>query len=83
MIAMAEQMQLNRSSTVREPIAVVEDLCPRCDSEAVRVIVYGPLDIEVEAIDADEVVDSLAESPIFDCRDCGFEWGLAVRDILA
>jgi len=48
----------------------------------VRAIVYGPLDlaVETEAVVAFPTDD---EAPIFDCRDCGFEWGLAVRDLLA
>lgn len=72
-IAMAEQMQLNRT-----PHAL-EDPCPRCGSATVRVIVYGPLDFDVEAVDT---ADAFDDAPIFDCRDCGFEWGLAVRDLL-
>ncbi|WP_430647491.1 hypothetical protein [Agromyces sp. GXS1127] len=60
---------------------VLDEPCLRCGSAAVRVIVYGPLDLEVEA-DAAAAAFS-AETPIFDCRDCGFEWGEAVRDLLA
>jgi hypothetical protein len=88
-IAMAEQMQLNRPDAVLETSQAAqknlahEDPCPRCDSAAVRVIVYGPLDFEVEATDSGDTFDALAESPIFDCRDCGFAWGLSVRDLLA
>jgi hypothetical protein len=63
---------------------VLDEPCLRCGSTAVRAIVYGPLDIEVEV----EVTDaagtrSLDDAPIFDCRDCGFEWGEAVRDLLS
>ncbi len=60
---------------------VLDEPCLRCGSAAVRVIVYGPLDLEVE-VDATAAHLS-AEAPIFDCRDCGFEWGEAVRDLLS
>ncbi|MFF2271785.1 hypothetical protein ACFVTX_05910 [Agromyces sp. NPDC058136] len=63
------------------PVEALDEPCPRCGSGAVRAIVYGPLDLAVEA-DAIETL-LLDEAPIFDCRDCGFEWGLAVRDLLA
>lgn len=76
-IAMTQQMQLNRDMANH---SVLEDPCPRCGSETIRAIVYGPLDFEVEVVD---VVDAFADAPIFDCRDCGFEWGLAVRDLLS
>ncbi|UOQ87968.1 hypothetical protein MUN74_11745 [Agromyces endophyticus] len=64
------------------PRDVLDEPCPRCGSAAVRAIVYGPLDlaVETEAVVAFPTDD---EAPIFDCRDCGFEWGLAVRDLLA
>jgi predicted RNA-binding Zn-ribbon protein involved in translation (DUF1610 family) len=61
----------------------LDDPCPRCGSATVRAIVYGPLDFEVETIDAAEAFSAFDDAPIFDCRDCGFEWGLAVRDLLA
>jgi len=65
------------------PHLVIDEPCPRCDSLAVRAIVYGPLDFEVE-VEADDVSGALAldEAPIFDCRECGFQWGAAVRDLL-
>ncbi|BDZ55286.1 hypothetical protein GCM10025870_23590 [Agromyces marinus] len=60
---------------------VLDEPCLRCGSAAVRVIVYGPLDLEVEASAA--AAGLSGEAPIFDCRDCGFEWGEAIRDLLA
>ncbi|WP_350348838.1 hypothetical protein ABIQ69_02565 [Agromyces sp. G08B096] len=71
---MTDQMQLNVAHQV------LDDPCPRCGSLTVRAIVYGPLDFAVEAEPLDAV--SVDDAPIFDCRDCGFEWGLAVRDLL-
>jgi predicted RNA-binding Zn-ribbon protein involved in translation (DUF1610 family) len=76
-IAMTQQMQLNRDMAKH---SVLEDPCPRCGSATIRAIVYGPLDFEVEAVD---VIDVFDDAPIFDCRDCGFEWGLAVRDLMS
>ena len=61
---------------------VLDEPCLRCGSTSVRAIVYGPLDIEVEATDA-AAARFLDDAPIFDCRDCGFEWGEAVRDLLS
>lgn len=69
----------NPTQPTLEP-QVLDEPCLRCGSAAVRVIVYGPLDLEVEA---DATSAGLhADAPIFDCRDCGFEWGEAVRDLL-
>ena len=69
----------NPTQPMLEP-QVLDEPCLRCGSAAVRVIVYGPLDLEVEA---DVTSAGLhADAPIFDCRDCGFEWGEAVRDLL-
>jgi len=70
----------NPTHSTLEP-DVLDEPCLRCGSAAVRVIVYGPLDLEVEVDLA--AVGLHAEAPIFDCRDCGFEWGEAVRDLLA
>ena len=34
-------------------------------------------------IDADAAADPFAgERPLFDCRECGFEWGELVRDLM-
>ncbi|MRG59437.1 hypothetical protein GE115_06055 [Agromyces sp. CFH 90414] len=78
---MTDRMQLNVEH------AVLHDPCPRCGSLTVRAIVYGPLDfaVEAESVDAQtpDFADFTDEAPIFDCRECGFEWGLAVRDLLA
>ncbi|GAA2035521.1 hypothetical protein GCM10009819_19990 [Agromyces tropicus] len=60
---------------------VLDEPCLRCGSTAVRAIVYGPLDLAVEADAA--ASGFAAEAPIFDCRECGFEWGEAVRDLLS
>lgn len=66
------------------PNEVLVDPCLRCGSVSVRAIVYGPLDFEVEADAADPApVFGIDDAPIFDCRDCGFEWGFSVRDLLA
>jgi hypothetical protein len=85
---MTEQMQMNREHRV--PNTVLDDPCPRCGSATVRVILYGPLDFEVEAVDTGDLgasdlgtADIFSDAPIFDCSDCNFEWGLAVRDLLA
>ena len=67
------------------PARAVDERCPRCDSHAVHVILYGPLDLAVEAAaDPDTGLDGFTfdDAPIFDCRECGFEWGLAVRELL-
>lgn len=65
---------------------LLDEPCLRCGSTAVRAIVYGPLDFEVE-IDVESADAAgarlLDDAPIFDCRDCGFEWGEAVRDLLS
>jgi hypothetical protein len=71
----------NQTHPTLEP-NVLDEPCLRCGSAAVRVIVYGPLDFEVEATDAASA-GIFAEAPIFDCRDCGFEWGESVRDLLS
>jgi predicted RNA-binding Zn-ribbon protein involved in translation (DUF1610 family) len=50
-----------------EPMSA-DELCPRCGSEAVRV--------------ADTVTLSGGDA-LFDCRECGFEWGELLRDLMA
>lgn len=73
---------LHPASPAPAVAAAHDELCPRCGSAEVHAIVYGPLDLEVEA-PADFDAFTLDDAPIFDCRDCGFEWGLAVRELLA
>lgn len=75
---MVQQMQPNVAPRV------LDDPCPRCGSADVRAIVYGPLDFEVEVAASESTSFGDADdAPIFDCRECGFEWGFAVRDLLA
>lgn len=75
MAAMTNQVQSEA------PIEVLDEPCPRCGSGSVRAIVYGPLDLAVEVESVEPFLSD--DAPIFDCRECGFEWGLAVRDLLA
>jgi hypothetical protein len=59
---------------------VLDEPCPRCESTAVRVVVSSSVDVVIEA---DAAADPFAgESPLFDCRECGFEWGELVRDLM-
>ncbi|MET4158561.1 putative RNA-binding Zn-ribbon protein involved in translation (DUF1610 family) [Agromyces sp. PvR057] len=44
------------------------ELCPRCGSDAARVA------------DAFTLSDG---DLLFDCRDCGFEWGELLRDLMS
>ena len=64
---------------------VLDEACPRCDSTSVRVVTYTAwveLDVDSEATDA--AADALpVEEPLFDCRECGFEWGELVRDLMS
>ena len=42
------------------------------------------IDAQLCEVEADVSAAGLHdEGPIFDCRDCGFEWGEAVRDLLS
>lgn len=71
---MTNQMQQNLERDV------LDEPCPRCGSVAVRVGVYGTM-VEIPATDA--AADPFAgDSPLFDCRDCGFEWGELVADLM-
>ncbi|WP_127794525.1 hypothetical protein [Agromyces sp. LHK192] len=80
---MTDRMQLNLEPQARFAPEVLDDPCPRCGSQTVRAIVYGPLDFEVEVSQGEVDLGAfIADAPIFDCRDCGFEWGLAVRELL-
>ncbi len=62
---------------------VLDEQCPRCDSTAVRLVVTA---LWVEP-DLDSSTDAAAEpfpvdDPLFDCRECGFEWGELVRGLM-
>ena len=60
---------------------VLDEPCPRCESTAVRVVVH-PRSVDV-VIEGDAAGEPFAdESPLFDCRECGFEWGELVRDLM-
>ena len=61
---------------------VLDEPCPRCGSTAVRAVVYATsLEVVAEATDA--AVDPFAaDDPLFDCRECGFEWGEIIRDLM-
>lgn len=61
---------------------VLDEPCPRCGSTAVRAVVYassmravlGSTDAAADPFDVD--------GPLFDCRECGFEWGELIRDLM-
>lgn len=60
---------------------VLDEPCPRCGSTAVRAVVYESSEVVVEATDA--AADPFGSGdPLFDCRECGFEWGELVRDLM-
>ena len=78
--AMTNQVQITLEHDV------LDEPCPRCGSTAVRVVVYATShDVEVEV--ALEATDAAAAAlpvsdPLFDCLECGFEWGELVRDLM-
>ena len=74
--AMTNQVQINVEHDV------LDEPCPRCGSTTVRAVINASsIEIELEATDA--AADPFgAESPLFDCRDCGFEWGELIRDLM-
>jgi predicted RNA-binding Zn-ribbon protein involved in translation (DUF1610 family) len=62
---------------------VLDEPCPRCGSTAVRAVVTA---LWVES-PVDPVTDAAADAflvddPLFDCRECGFEWGELVGDLM-
>lgn len=60
---------------------VLDEPCPRCGSTAVRAVVYATPEVMVETTDA--TADPFStDDPLFDCRECGFEWGELVRDLM-
>jgi len=76
--AMTNQVQI----TVEHD--VLDEPCPRCGSTAVRVVVHSTW-VEVTADSA--LTDAAGgavpvDDPLFDCRECGFEWGELVRDLM-
>ena len=46
---------------------VLAEACPRCGSASVRVV------------DEYALAD---DAPLFDCRECGFEWGELLGDLM-
>jgi predicted RNA-binding Zn-ribbon protein involved in translation (DUF1610 family) len=62
-----------------------DEPCPRCGSTAVRAVVYAnSVDVFVEPDATDAAAGALPnEDPLFDCRECGFEWGELVRDLMS
>lgn len=59
-------------------VNVLEDPCPRCGSDAVRVVAS----LSISVIDTDAAAADLVDEPLFDCRECGFEWGELIRDLM-
>lgn len=63
---------------------VLDEPCPRCGSTAVRAAVYTHAVVEAVVVQTDIAGDPFAaEDPLFDCRECGFEWGELVRDLMS
>ncbi|WP_188743892.1 hypothetical protein [Agromyces bauzanensis] len=61
---------------------VLDEPCPRCGSTAVRAVVYtSSTRAAIDSMD-DATVFFEAEDPLFDCRECGFEWGELIRDLM-
>jgi DNA-directed RNA polymerase subunit M/transcription elongation factor TFIIS len=66
---------------------VLDEPCPRCGSTAVRVVVHSTW-VEIEVAADSEATDAAGgafpvDDPLFDCRECGFEWGELVRDLMS
>ena len=64
---------------------VLDEQCPRCDSTAVRVVLTA---LWIEPAAGVDSPDAAAEpfpvdDPLFDCRECGFEWGELVRGLMS
>ena len=70
----------------------LDEPCPRCGSTAVRVVVHSTwveveVEVEVEVAADSEATDAAGgafpvDDPLFDCRECGFEWGELLRDLM-
>lgn len=65
---------------------VLDEPCPRCGSTAVRAVVFATSSddfvVDFEATNAG-AAPALVDDPLFDCRECGFEWGELVRDLMS
>jgi hypothetical protein len=59
---------------------VLDEPCPRCASSSVRVVAGFT---SISAADAPGTDAIANEDPLFDCRECGFEWGELVRDLMS
>ena len=82
----ADGRTVGRMTTNQVQITVEQDVldepCPRCGSTTVRAVVYAssilaagePTDAALDPFDVD--------GPLFDCRECGFEWGELIRDLM-
>ncbi|WP_448811148.1 hypothetical protein [Agromyces bauzanensis] len=72
------------TNQVQTPVEhdVLDEPCPRCGSSAVRAVVHASsVRVIIETTDA--AADPFAaEEPLFDCRECGFEWGELIRDLM-
>ncbi|WP_169053956.1 hypothetical protein [Agromyces sp. H66] len=61
---------------------VLDEPCPRCGSVAVRAVIHST-SMQVEIDQTDAAADSFdVDGPLFDCRECGFEWGELIRDLM-
>jgi predicted RNA-binding Zn-ribbon protein involved in translation (DUF1610 family) len=63
---------------------VLDEPCPRCGSTTVRVVVTSSFHAIAEIESTDAAADAFThDDPLFDCRECGFEWGELVRDLMS
>jgi DNA-directed RNA polymerase subunit M/transcription elongation factor TFIIS len=76
--AMMNQVQITTEHDV------LSEPCPRCESMSVRVVTYTAwVELDHDATTADAAAGALpVDEPLFDCRECGFEWGELVRDLM-
>ena len=58
-------------------VNVLDEPCPRCGSDAVRVVAS----LSLSVIDTDAAA-GVTDEPLFDCRECGFEWGELIADLM-
>ena len=87
--AMMNSATTNRTTKIQVQITIEHDVldepCPRCGSTAVRVVEYAnSVDLIDETAAPDAAAGAIpADDPLFDCRECGFEWGELVRDLMS